>query len=129
MLDHVSLGVADIARAKAFYDAALAPLGYSCLSQDASSLGYGRDRVGLWLLLVPRPVAPDPKSGLHVCFAAPSPAGVTDFHASALRAGGTSNGAPGPRTDYGENYFAAYAVDPDGYRLEAFCEKDAGRAR
>lgn len=58
MFDHISLGVADIARAKAFYDAALEPLGHSRLSQSADSLGYGRDGVGLWLLLAASPSDP-----------------------------------------------------------------------
>ena len=39
MIDHVSIGVRDLATAKRFYDAALKPLGYACLSQDKSSLG------------------------------------------------------------------------------------------
>ena len=123
MFDHISLGVADIARAKAFYDAALEPLGHSRLSQSADSLGYGRDGVGLWLLLAASPVRPDPQSGLHVCFAAPAPEAVDGFHAAALRAGGTSNGAPGIRADYGDGYYAAFVVDPDGYRLEAYCQQ------
>lgn len=121
MLDHISLGVADISRARAFYDAALGPLGHSCLSESADSLGYGRNGVGLWLLQTDQPVKADPRSGLHVCFAAPTPASVDGFHAAALKAGGSSNGASGIRADYGDNYYAAYVIDPDGYRLEAYC--------
>lgn len=123
MIDHVSIGVADLARAKAFYDAALAPLGVTCLSQDEGSLGYGADGVFLWILAVKRPVPADDGSGLHLCFAAPSRAGVDGFHAGALAGGGVDNGAPGVRADYGDSYYAAFAKDPDGYRLEAYCGK------
>ena len=72
MFDHVSIGVRDIAKAKAFYDAALKPLGFTCLSADEASLGYGKEAPGFWILKAERPVPDDPKSGLHFCFAAPS---------------------------------------------------------
>ena len=122
MLDHVSIGVRDIAAARRFYDAALAPLGYARLSEGADSLGYGKgDAIAYWISRVDRPVPADPGSGLHVCFAAPSRAAVDAFHAAALAHGGRDNGAPGLRPDYGPTYYAAFAVDPDGYRVEAHC--------
>jgi catechol 2,3-dioxygenase-like lactoylglutathione lyase family enzyme len=121
MFDHISIGVADIAAARRFYDTALKPLGFSLLSDGDTSLGYGKDAVGLWILLAERPVPADRQSGLHVCFAAPDAQSVAAFHKAALRAGGTDNGKPGLRTDYGPDYYAAYVVDPDGYRLEAYC--------
>ena len=121
MLDHVSIGVRDLARARRFYDAALKPMGYSRLSTSDGALGYGGESAGLWLLATERPVATDEKSGLHLCFAAPTRAAVDAFHAAALSAGGKDNGKPGLRADYGPNYYAAFAVDPDGYRLEAYC--------
>ena len=121
MLDHVSLGVRHLAAAKRFYDKALAPLGYKLLSEDAGSLGYGEKLAQLWLLETERPVPADDKSGLHLCFAAPNRAAVDAFHAAALKAGGEDNGKPGLRQDYSPNYYAAFAVDPDGYRLEAYC--------
>jgi catechol 2,3-dioxygenase-like lactoylglutathione lyase family enzyme len=121
MLDHVSIGVRDLARARRFYDAALKPLGYSRLSTGDGALGYGGESSGLWLLAAEQPVAADEKSGLHLCFAAPTRAAVDGFHAAALAAGGKDNGKPGLRADYGPNYYAAFAVDPDGYRLEAYC--------
>ena len=119
MIDHVSIGVRDIAKAKAFYDAALKPLGYACLSPGESSLGYGGDAARFWLNLAESPVPSDTKSGLHFCFAAPSRESVGAFHRAALAAGGRDNGKPGLREDYGPNYFAAFVVDPDGYRIEA----------
>ena len=121
MFDHVSIGVRDIARTRRFYDAALKPLGYTCLSEGPDALGYGRDRVALWVSAAQSPVPPDERSGLHFCFAAPTRKGVDAFHAAALGAGGRDNGKPGVRTDYGANYYAAFVVDPDGYRIEAFC--------
>jgi catechol 2,3-dioxygenase-like lactoylglutathione lyase family enzyme len=121
MLNHISIGVRDIARAKRFYDAALAPLGYTCLSESEGSLGYGTGSVALWISAVERPVPADPKSGLHVCLDAPTRASVDAFHKAALRAGGKDNGKPGLRADYGPDYYAAFAVDPDGYRIEAYC--------
>lgn len=125
MLNHVSIGVRDLAKTKRFYDAALAPLGYKCLSEGASSLGYGDKDVVLWISPTGRPVPADMESGLHFCFDAPDRKAVAAFHKAALKAGGTDNGAPGLRQDYGPHYYAAFAIDPDGYRLEAYCGKAA----
>jgi catechol 2,3-dioxygenase-like lactoylglutathione lyase family enzyme len=104
MLDHVSIGVSDIEAAKRFYDTVLQPLGYRCLYEDPATLGYGGTETSLWLYAVARPVPPAETSGLHFCFAAPSPEGVDAFHAAALRAGGRDNGQPGLRPDYGPEY-------------------------
>jgi catechol 2,3-dioxygenase-like lactoylglutathione lyase family enzyme len=123
MIDHVSIGVRNIAAAKRFYDAALQPLGYKCLSQGETSLGYGGEAVVFWISATDRPVAADANSGLHFCFVAPSRKSVDSFHAAALRNGGGDNGAPGLRADYDANYYAAFVTDPDGYRLEAHCAK------
>ena len=123
MIAHVSIGARDIARARRFYDAALKPLGYACLSSDDGSLGYGAKAPEFWVIGTEDPVPADNRSGLHICFSAPDRASVDAFHRAALKAGGTDNGKPGPRADYGPNYYAAFAVDPDGYRLEAWCGK------
>jgi catechol 2,3-dioxygenase-like lactoylglutathione lyase family enzyme len=122
MLDHVSIGVRDLSTAKRFYDAALQPLGYNCLSESSDSLGYGGSAIALCINRVDRPMPPDEKSGLHFCFAAPSRAGVDAFHAAALCMGGKDNGKPGLRPDYGAGYYAAFVVDPDAYRIEAYCQ-------
>jgi catechol 2,3-dioxygenase-like lactoylglutathione lyase family enzyme len=121
MLDHISLGVKDLTRAGKFYDAALAALGYRRLSDGATALGYGKTAAQLWLLAAARPVKPDAESGLHVCFVAARRAEVDAFHQAALSQGGRDNGKPGLRADYGDNYYAAFVIDPDGYRLEAYC--------
>jgi len=125
MFDHVSIGVRDLARTKVFYDAALSPLGYSRLYESDGGLGYGAASVAFWIETVSSPVPVDPKSGLHFCFSASTRASVDAFHAAALKAGGTDNGAPGLRKAYGPKYYAAFVIDPDGYRIEAHCGAEA----
>ena len=121
MFDHVSIGVSDIARSKKFYDAALKPLGYSRLSDGETSLGYGDKGVALWLGKTDKPVKADTDSGLHFCFSAKDRGAVDAFHAASVTSGGKDNGKPGVRADYSPNYYAAFVIDPDGYRLEAYC--------
>jgi catechol 2,3-dioxygenase-like lactoylglutathione lyase family enzyme len=123
MFDHVSIGVKSLEKSQAFYDAALAPLGYERLTNFGNISGYGADRVGLWVGEVARPVVPDMESGLHFCFVAPSEASVDAFYAAGLANGGTDNGAPGVRPDYSQFYYAAFVIDPDGYRLEAYFKR------
>jgi catechol 2,3-dioxygenase-like lactoylglutathione lyase family enzyme len=125
MLNHVSIGVRNVAKAKKFYDDALKPLGYECLSESPDSLGYGATAVVLWIGKSEKPVPADAASGLHFCFDAPTRKSVDAFHKAALATGGKDNGKPGLRADYGDNYYAAFVVDPDGYRLEAYCSKKA----
>jgi catechol 2,3-dioxygenase-like lactoylglutathione lyase family enzyme len=122
MIAHVSIGVRNIDRSKHFYDAALEPLGYECLRAARSLLGfgYGRDNIALWVVQAERPVPADEKSGLHFCFTAPDASAVDAFHAAAIAAGGHDNGAPGLRPIYGPDYYAAFIIDPDGYRIEAY---------
>ncbi len=124
MFDHISLGVRDLARTKRFYDAALQPLGLRCLRSSETSLGYGTNKVSLWLLLTEYPVPPDPRSGLHIAFNAPDVRSVGEFYIAGLSAGGSDNGAPGERLEYGPDYYAAYVLDPDGYRLEAYSAEE-----
>jgi len=123
MIAHISIGVRDINKSKQFYDAVLEPLGYKCLRAARTLLGYGygRDNIALWVVQAEHPVPADEKSGLHFCFAAENAAAVDAFHAAALRSGGRDNGAPGLRQIYGPDYYAAFIIDPDGYRIEAYC--------
>lgn len=121
MFNHVSIGVKEIARTKKFYDAALKPLGFKCLSESPGSLGYGAGEVQLWISETDKPVKADMSSGLHFCFDAPSRKAVDQFYTAALKQGGKDNGKPGLREDYSPTYYAAFAIDPDGYRLEAYC--------
>jgi catechol 2,3-dioxygenase-like lactoylglutathione lyase family enzyme len=120
MFDHVSIGVKNLEKAKLFYDAALGALGYERLSNSDGLIGYGAERVSFWIIEVEHPVVADMGSGLHFCFVADSNASVDAFHAAALANGGTSNGAPGIRPDYSQFYYAAFVIDPEGYRLEAY---------
>jgi catechol 2,3-dioxygenase-like lactoylglutathione lyase family enzyme len=122
MFDHISIGVRDLARTKRFYDAALKPLGYTCTSESETSLGYGAKATSLWISPTKSPVPADTASGLHFCFAAPNKKAVDAFHQAALAAGGKDNGKPGVRPDYSATYYAGFVIDPDGYRLEAYCE-------
>jgi catechol 2,3-dioxygenase-like lactoylglutathione lyase family enzyme len=123
MFDHVSIGVSDIKRAGAFYDAVLKALDVTRLHDGDTSLGYGEKSAGLWLLAANKPVGPDMDSGLHFCFEAKSRAAVDGFYAAALKAGGKDNGRPGVRADYSPKYYAAFVIDPEGYRIEAYCGK------
>jgi catechol 2,3-dioxygenase-like lactoylglutathione lyase family enzyme len=125
MIDHVSIGVRNIRTAKRFYDAALKPLGYECLSEGDGSLGYEHRAIALWISSAKRPVAPDMESGPHFCFSAPTRKSVDAFHEAAIGAGGCDNGAPGLRPGYGPSYYAAFVIDPDGYRIEAHYDASA----
>jgi catechol 2,3-dioxygenase-like lactoylglutathione lyase family enzyme len=122
MFAHISIGIKDADRSKRFYDAALRPLGYRCVraARSTAGYGYGTDIISFWIVSAERPVPPDEQSGFHICFAAPTAAAVDDFHAAALAAGGRDNGAPGLRPVYGPDYYAAFVIDPDGYRIEAY---------
>lgn len=125
MFNHVSIGVRDVGKAKLFYDAALKPLGYACLSFSEASLGYGKESVAFWISQTKSPVKADMASGLHFCLDAPTRKAVDAFHKAALASGGRDNGKPGLRADYGESYYAAFVIDPDGYRVEAYCGRSA----
>jgi catechol 2,3-dioxygenase-like lactoylglutathione lyase family enzyme len=122
VIAHISIGVKDLERSKSFYDAALAPLGYRCLrpARTFAGYGYGRETLVFWIAAAEHPVPADEKSGMHICFAAPGADAVDAFHAAAVRAGGRDNGLPGPRPIYGSDYYAAFVIDPDGYRIEAY---------
>jgi len=123
MLSHLSLGVQDLERAAAFYEAALAPLGVVCVWRNARGVGFGSPGQEDRLAIFGRPgEARAPGAGFHICFAAPSRDAVDAFHAAALAAGGTDAGAPGLRPHYGADYYAAFVFDLDGHKLEAKVE-------
>jgi catechol 2,3-dioxygenase-like lactoylglutathione lyase family enzyme len=120
MLNHVSVGTSSLSAAKAFYDATLSALGYQCLSEDDGSLGYGSKTIEFWVLKSAKPAPDEDASGLHICFTAPTAESVHRFHGAGLANGGHDHGKPGPRPDYGPDYYSAYLKDPDGYRVEAY---------
>lgn len=122
MYDHLSLGVADLDRAVAFYDAALGALGYVRLWRTARAAGFGPQGFTgeAPLAIIQHGEGARPAGvGFHLAFAAPSRAAVSDFHAAALAAGGADDGAPGVRAHYDPGYYAAFVRDLDGHRLEA----------
>ena len=126
MLHHVSFGVSDLARSAAFYDATLSALGYVRVWTAATAIGYASAGSGdeFAIKLQPSGVVP-PGPGFHLALSAPSRDAVERFHEAALRSGGRDNGAPGPRPAYGEHYYAAFVLDPDGYRIEAVIDAAA----
>jgi catechol 2,3-dioxygenase-like lactoylglutathione lyase family enzyme len=120
MLHHLSFAVVDLARSAAFYDAAFLPLGYVRVWADSSAVGYGSPGGGDKFAIRLRPKNEAvPAEGFHVAFAAPSREAVALFYDAALRHGGQDNGRPELCPEYGEHYFAAFVIDPDGYRIEA----------
>src|SRR5262249_19892125 len=124
MLEHVSIGVSDLDRARAFYEAALKPLGYVLAYADPTMAGFGsRDKPQFWLNPYDRDDsrAKSANAGAHIAFAATNRKAVDAFHAAALAAGGRSYGRPGLRPEYHADYYGAFVVDPDGHHVEAVC--------
>jgi catechol 2,3-dioxygenase-like lactoylglutathione lyase family enzyme len=123
MLDHAGFGVSDYQRSKAFYEEALAPLGVTLLMEPAEkAAGFGRDgKPSFWIEEHP----PAVQGGLHIAFAVEERETVHAFHAAGLEAGGTDNGAPGPRRIYHPDSYGAYILDPDGNNIDAVCHKPA----
>jgi catechol 2,3-dioxygenase-like lactoylglutathione lyase family enzyme len=122
MLDHIGFSVSDYDRSKAFYQQALAPLGLGLeMEPIAGVCGFGEPGKPFFWLDSRGPA----HTALHVAFLADSRDVVDAFHAAALEAGGTDNGAPGVREIYHPNYYGAYVLDPDGNNVEAVCHKPA----
>ncbi len=115
MFDHVGFEVSDLARSAAFYDAVMHRIGGRRMHESPTSIAYGRTRASLWI--VQRGMAPEPGYG-HIALTAAGKAAVDAAHEAGLAAGGTDDGPPGPRPQYGTRYYAAYLRDPDGLRVE-----------
>jgi catechol 2,3-dioxygenase-like lactoylglutathione lyase family enzyme len=124
MFSHITIGSNDMARSAAFYDAALAPLGIRAIPQthpDFRGYAPGGERTAPWVSIC-RPFdggPATPGNGFHVAWVADSADAVRAFHAAALAAGGTDEGAPGLRPHYAADYFGAYVRDPDGTKIQA----------
>jgi len=134
MLDHMTFRVADMARSKAFYGAALAPLGYTLQYEkdfdgtlvvgfgQAGDATDGGAMIDTWLVCgLDAGATAEPSTCCHLAWRAPSRPAVDAFHAAALAAGGRDNGAPGLRPQYHANYYGAFVIDPDGNNVEAVC--------
>ncbi len=125
-IDHVSVGVSNMRRAKSFYDAALKPLGMDPvypveIGGQLVGVGYGSNpnQPNFWIQL---PINAQPASmgnGVHIAFTASTRAAVDAFYLAALEQGGIEDGAPGLRTEYHPTYYAAFVRDPDGNKIEA----------
>jgi catechol 2,3-dioxygenase-like lactoylglutathione lyase family enzyme len=122
MFDHVGVNVKGYAASRAFYEQALAPLGYRVVmafdEHNAAGFGTSDDKPEFWIgQREPYGV------GAHVAFACDDRATVDAFYAAALAAGGTDNGPPGVREHYHPTYYAAFVFDPDGNNVEAVCHR------
>jgi catechol 2,3-dioxygenase-like lactoylglutathione lyase family enzyme len=114
VLDHVGLAVSDLAAARAFYAAALEPLGLGVVMEFPGVMALGLpEQPELWMH------QGAPSAPVHIAFYAADRDRVDAFHAAALQAGGTDNGAPGLRPQYHPGYYGAYVLDPDGNNVEA----------
>ena len=118
MLDHLSLGVTDLARAMRFYDAAFAPLGYALQIANEREAAYGPDGAPTFWLYPVTAGESVVGAGTHVAISAETRASLQAAHAAALAAGGTSVRAPGLRPEISDSYFGAVFLDPDGHKLE-----------
>jgi catechol 2,3-dioxygenase-like lactoylglutathione lyase family enzyme len=119
MIDHTGINVSDYERSRAFYEQALAPLGFTLLMEPRPNIGgFGRDgKPWFWITDQRQPAT----TNVHLAFTAPDRATVDAFHEAALAAGGTDNGGPGIREIYHPTYYGAYVFDPDGNNIEACC--------
>ena len=124
MIDHTGIQAKDPARSRAFYEAALAPLGYKMLMEVPKDftggrvvLGYGVPPKHDFWVAEGTPSEPRP----HIAFRAENHDQVDAFYKAALLAGGKDNGAPGPRAHYHKDYYGAFVLDPDGHNVEAVC--------
>ncbi len=124
MIDHLTLTVSDIDRSKAFYAAALEPLGYAVQMTFEGMCAFGpKGRPVFWLK------QGEGAQAMHLAFAAGRRSDVAGFHAAALAAGAKDNGAPGIREQYHPNYYGAFVFDPDGNNVEAVCHLAEGAAK
>lgn len=123
MFDHLGFGVSNFEASKAFFLAALKPLGIGVVTEGPWGVGIGPPgKPGLWLHASPdKPAVP-----MHIAFQASNRAEVDAFHAAAIAAGGRDNGGPGLRPQYHPNYYGAFVIGPDGHNVEAVCHRPEG---
>lgn len=123
MIDHLSLEVSDLKKSGQFYNKVLEPLGYEKFMEAPEDfegrlcLGWGDSSSTFWINEGSRN-----EQQLHIAFKAENRKKVDEFYQAALAAGGRDNGKPGLRLEYGENYYGAFVLDPDGHNVEAVCK-------
>jgi catechol 2,3-dioxygenase-like lactoylglutathione lyase family enzyme len=118
VIDHVTIGVSDLARSAEFYRRALSTLGFRDFGpweEGDPDVAFGTDGADDFAISL------NYKTGapVHIAFAAERRQQVDAFYAAALEAGGTDNGAPGFRPEYSDGYYGAFVLDPDGNNIEA----------
>ncbi len=119
MIDHIGIAVSDLPRSVAFYEKALAPLGYVLVMTFDQYAGFGvAGKPDFWI-----EGNKTPKDRIHIAFRAKGRAEVRAFHEAAMAAGGTENGAPGIRPHYHQDYYGGFVLDPDGHNVEAVCHE------
>jgi catechol 2,3-dioxygenase-like lactoylglutathione lyase family enzyme len=118
MIDHVSLGVSDLAASRRFYAEVLGAIGWRLLADRPDTVGFGKTYPEFWLNARPGMAPVSEATGVHVCLRVPDMNAVTVFYATALAVGARADGAPGPRPQYHDAYYAAFIRDPDGNRIE-----------
>ncbi len=119
ILSHVSIGTNDFDRAVAFYDLVMPTLGCRKIEDYPGAVCYGKRFPEFWVQVPIDGELAAVGNGTHIGFIAASKEAVDAFHAAALAAGGTDDGAPGPRPDYGAAYYGGFVRDPDGHKIEA----------
>ena len=127
VIDHLTVGVSDFERSRAFYAKALEPLGFSEIGSSSDperGVAFGPEGADDFI------ISERYQAGgqLHIAFAADTREQVDAFHEAAIAAGGRDNGAPGPRTEYSDGYYGAFVLDPDGHNVEAVCHEETGSA-
>jgi catechol 2,3-dioxygenase-like lactoylglutathione lyase family enzyme len=115
VIDHVGFEVSDLAVSARFYDALFFALGARRLIDSAHAVAYGINAPMIWFVVRGRPAGPGYG---HLALQASGKAAVDAAHAGGLANGGTDDGAPGQRPQYGRRYYAAYLLDPDRLRVE-----------
>lgn len=121
MFDHVKFGVSDYAASKAFFLAALEPLGVKVVGEGTPTYGIELSVDGSTSLCLFQ--TDEKPAHLHLAFRATNRQQVDAFHRAALQAGGTDHGAPGLRPHYHATYYAAFVIGPDGHNIEAVCHE------
>jgi len=118
IIDHLTIGVKDFEKSKAFYDTVLKSLGYDKCMEFGKNAAFGEKGVPSFWLSGNTSILPK----LHFSFIAPDHESVDAFYKKAIELGATDNGKPGLR-DYAPDYYAAYVIDLDGYKIEAVCKQ------
>ena len=116
MIDHMGVLVRDFDSEASFYEAALSALGYRRGMAKPGVLQLVCDTDSVWIEQAGPDVSPVP---CHIAFTARDADGVKAFYRAAMSKGGSDNGEPGPRPQYGPGYYAAFVHDPEGNNIEA----------